>query len=92
MNQWLYEPRAEVKMTPIEGLRFYADALRGDWSIDGRSEKHALNEYISWAATVDATQTTEADVLASLRSHLGVYVIEELYLPELIEADEQEQG
>lgn len=106
MTQQLYVPSENVLLTPIEGLRFYADALRGDWSIDGRSEKAALNEYISWAATVDAAQTTEAEVVEQLRRCLGVYVIEEFsypdwhdrrgiwaqHIPELIEAEEQEQA
>lgn len=105
MAQQLYVPSDSVRMTPIEGLRFYADALRGDWgSIDGRSEKHALNEYIDWASSADASRTTELEVLAKLRSCLGVYVIEEVFYPDfhdrrgiwahliddLIEAEHQE--
>lgn len=83
MTQWLYVPRDDVQMSPMEGLRFYADALRGDWSsIDGRSEKAGLNEYIDWAVTADTKATTEVEVLAQLRSCLGVYVIEEFFQPD----------
>jgi hypothetical protein len=83
MDSRIYEPSAETRLTPIEGLRYYADALRGDWgSIDGRSEKAALNEYIDWAREVDAATTTEADVMRKLESILGVYVIEEWSLPD----------
>jgi hypothetical protein len=78
----LYRPTTSP-MTPIEGLRFYADALRGDWgSIDGRSEKAALYEYIDWASSVEANATTELDVIPKLESILGVYVREWFDMPD----------
>lgn len=69
-------------MTPIEGLRFYADAVRGDWSQDGRTLKARLNSYIDWAGEVDASKTTEKDVLAKLENECDVYVVEYFELPD----------
>lgn len=81
MASRIYRPNPQVAMTPIEGLRFYADALRGDWgSIDGRGEKQSLNEYIDWAATVE--ETTEAEVLPKLEEIFGVYVVETFEQPD----------
>lgn len=73
MTSRMYEP-TDAPMTPIEGFTFYADALRGGGSIDGRSEKHAINSYIEWALTVDPTTTTEKDILPMVEKYLSAYV------------------
>lgn len=79
----LYQP-TDAPMTPIEGIRFYADALRGDWgNVDGRSEEHSLNAYVDWAMTVTGP-TTEKDVLPKVEAILGVYLRASSYTPDAV--------
>jgi hypothetical protein len=72
----MYEP-TDKPMEPIEGFRLYGEALRGDWgSIDGRSERRGIDNYVEWALTMDADLTTEKDILPMVERYLDTYVVE----------------
>lgn len=88
MTTQIHRPSDDY-LTPLDGLRYFGDAIRGDWGgIDGRTIRYGLDEYIDWAAA-QGGDTTEKDVLPALERHLNVYVVEESYDDENPEAVSQ---